>query len=137
MQPTILTDIERDNPAYKEEFFGPVALLFRVRAEDEAVALANDLPFGLSGSVFTTNIERGKRVASRIETGMVFVNHPTWTGPDLPFGGIKHSGYGGAVEPRHSGVREQEADPRRRDRRACLANTNAAGFQLTEQRRPR
>jgi succinate-semialdehyde dehydrogenase / glutarate-semialdehyde dehydrogenase len=94
MQPTILTDIERDNPAYKEEFFGPVALFFRVRDEDEAVALANDSPFGLGGSVFTTDIERGKRVASRIETGMVFVNHPTWTAPDLPFGGIKNSGYG-------------------------------------------
>jgi succinate-semialdehyde dehydrogenase/glutarate-semialdehyde dehydrogenase len=94
MQPTILTDIEHDNPAYKEEFFGPVALFFRVRDEDEAVALANDSPFGLGGSVFTTDIERGKRVASRIETGMVFVNHPTWTAPDLPFGGIKNSGYG-------------------------------------------
>ena len=94
MQPTILTDIKPDNPAYKEEFFGPVALLFRVKDEDEAIALANDSEFGLGGSVFTADVARGKRVASRIDTGMVFVNHPTWTTPDLPFGGIKNSGYG-------------------------------------------
>jgi succinate-semialdehyde dehydrogenase/glutarate-semialdehyde dehydrogenase len=94
MQPTILTDIKPGNPAYREELFGPVALLFRVDNEDEAVALANDSDFGLGGSVFTKDIARGKRVARRIDTGMVFVNHPTWTAPDLPFGGIKDSGYG-------------------------------------------
>jgi len=94
MQPTILTDIKPDNPAYAEEFFGPVALFFRVPDEDAAVALANDSSFGLGGSVFTRDIARGKRVASRIDTGMVFINHPTWTAADLPFGGIKHSGYG-------------------------------------------
>ena len=58
------------------------------------MALANDSKYGLGGSVFTADIARGKRVASRIETGMVFVNHPTWTAPELPFGGIKNSGYG-------------------------------------------
>ena len=94
MQPTILTDIKPDNPAFREEFFGPVALFFRVKNEDEAVALANDSDFGLGGSVFTKDIARGKRVASRVDTGMMFVNHPTWTRPDLPFGGIKDSGYG-------------------------------------------
>ncbi len=94
MQPTILTDISHDNPAYREEFFGPVALFFRVKDEDAAIALANDSDYGLGGSVFTQDIERGKRVASRIETGMVFINHPTWTASDLPFGGIKNSGYG-------------------------------------------
>lgn len=94
MQPTILTDILPDNPAYREEFFGPVALFFRVTDEEAAIALANDSDYGLGGSVFTRDIERGKRVASRIETGMVFVNHPTWTAADLPFGGIKNSGYG-------------------------------------------
>ena len=94
MQPTILTDIKPGNPAFREEFFGPVALFFRVKNEDEAVALANDSEFGLGGSVFTQDIERGKRVASRIDTGMVFINHPTWTASDLPFGGIKNSGYG-------------------------------------------
>ncbi|MBX9737490.1 MAG: NAD-dependent succinate-semialdehyde dehydrogenase [Phycisphaerales bacterium] len=94
MQPTILTNIKPGNPAYREEFFGPVALFFRVKDEEAAIALANDSEFGLGGSVFTKDIARGKRVASRIDTGMVFVNHPTWTAPDLPFGGIKNSGYG-------------------------------------------
>jgi succinate-semialdehyde dehydrogenase/glutarate-semialdehyde dehydrogenase len=94
MQPTILIDIAPDNPAYREEFFGPVALFFRVKDEDEAIVLANDSDYGLGGAVFTQDIERGKRVASRIDTGMVFINHPTWTAADLPFGGIKNSGYG-------------------------------------------
>jgi succinate-semialdehyde dehydrogenase/glutarate-semialdehyde dehydrogenase len=94
MQATILTNIKPDNPAFRDEFFGPVALFFRVKNEDEAVALANDSDFGLGGSVFTKDVARGKRVASRIDTGMMFVNHPTWTKPDLPFGGIKDSGYG-------------------------------------------
>jgi len=94
MQPTILSDIAVTNPAFREEFFGPVALFFRVKNEDEAVALANDSDFGLGGSVFTKDVARGKRIASRIDTGMVFVNHPTWTTPSLPFGGIKNSGYG-------------------------------------------
>jgi len=94
MQPTILSDITPDNPAFKQEFFGPVALMFFVKDEDEAVALANNSPFGLGGSVYTTDIEHGKRVASRIETGMVFINYPSLSAPDLPFGGVKRSGYG-------------------------------------------
>ncbi|MGC9940424.1 MAG: NAD-dependent succinate-semialdehyde dehydrogenase [Verrucomicrobiota bacterium] len=94
MQPTILTNIRPANPAFREEFFGPVALVFRVKNEDEAVSLANDSEFGLGGSVFTANVARGKQVASRLDTGMVFINHPTWTAADLPFGGIKNSGYG-------------------------------------------
>ena len=94
MQATILTDIEPQSPAFREEFFGPVALFFRVKNEDEAVALANNSNFGLGGSVFTKDVARGKRLASRVDTGMMFVNHPTWTRPDLPFGGIKDSGYG-------------------------------------------
>lgn len=94
MQPTILTNIKPDNPAFREEFFGPVALFFRVKNEAEAVMLANDSDYGLGCSIFTRDVERGKRVASRIDTGMVFVNHPTWTASDLPFGGIKNSGYG-------------------------------------------
>lgn len=94
MQPTILTDIDPANSAYKEEFFGPVALLFRVPDEAAAIALANDSPFGLGGSVFTKDIERGKRVASQIDTGMVFVNSAASSSPELPFGGVKNSGYG-------------------------------------------
>lgn len=94
MQPTILTDISESNPAYKEEFFGPVALFFRVADETAAVALANDSPFGLGGSVFTQDIERGKRLARQIDTGMVFINAPASSSPELPFGGVKNSGYG-------------------------------------------
>ena len=94
MQPTILADIKPGNPAFREEFFGPVALFFRVKNEDEAVALANDSDFGLGGSVFTQDVARGKRLASRIDTGMMFINQPTGTAADLPFGGIKNSGYG-------------------------------------------
>jgi succinate-semialdehyde dehydrogenase / glutarate-semialdehyde dehydrogenase len=94
MQPTILTDIKPENPAFREEFFGPVALFFRVKDEDAAVALANDSDFGLGGSVFTKDLARGKRVASRVETGMMFINNISWSDAELPFGGIKDSGYG-------------------------------------------
>jgi succinate-semialdehyde dehydrogenase/glutarate-semialdehyde dehydrogenase len=94
MEPTILTDIKPHNPAFREEFFGPVALFFRVKDEDAAIALANDSDFGLGGSVFTRDIARGKRVASRVETGMMFINNISWSDAELPFGGIKDSGYG-------------------------------------------
>jgi succinate-semialdehyde dehydrogenase/glutarate-semialdehyde dehydrogenase len=94
LAPTILTGIEPGNPAYYQEFFAPVALIFRVANEQEAITLANDSPYGLGGSVITKDIERGKRVARQIETGMVFINQATWTAPDLPFGGVKNSGYG-------------------------------------------
>src|ERR1700734_3296754 len=94
LEPTILTGISRENPAFKQEFFGPVALVFPAKDEAEAIAIANDSPFGLGGSVYSTDIERGKRVASRLETGMVFINYPDLSWPDLPFGGVKRSGYG-------------------------------------------
>jgi succinate-semialdehyde dehydrogenase / glutarate-semialdehyde dehydrogenase len=94
VQPTILTDLSPDNPAYYQEFFGPVALFLRASSEDDAVRLANDSNFGLGGSVYTQDVEHGVEVAKRIDTGMVFINHPTWTKPDLPFGGVKISGYG-------------------------------------------
>lgn len=94
LEPTILTNVTPDNPAYKQEFFGPVALVFPAKDEEDAIAIANDSPFGLGGSVYTSDIERGKRVASRIESGMVFINYPYVSAPELPFGGIKRSGYG-------------------------------------------
>ena len=94
MQPTILTDVTPKNPAFRDEFFGPVAMFFRVKDEDEAIALANDSDFGLGGSVFTKDIERGRRVASRVDTGMMFINNISWSDAELPFGGIKDSGYG-------------------------------------------
>jgi len=94
MEPTIITNMQKDNPVYYEELFGPVATFFRVKDEQGAINLANDSPYGLGGSVFTQDIERGKRVADQIDTGMVFINHPTGSEADLPFGGIKRSGYG-------------------------------------------
>jgi succinate-semialdehyde dehydrogenase/glutarate-semialdehyde dehydrogenase len=93
-QPTILTEMDPKNLAYYEEFFGPVSMIIRVKDEAEAIAVANDSPFGLGGSVFTEDTERGKRVAREIDTGMVYVNHPTMVKADIPFGGVKHSGYG-------------------------------------------
>jgi len=94
MEPTIIANMQQNNPVYYEELFGPVATFFRVKDEQGAIDLANDSPYGLGGSVFTEDIERGKRVADQIDTGMVFINHPTWTQADLPFGGTKRSGYG-------------------------------------------
>jgi len=94
MAPTILTDIKPTNPAFRDEFFGPVAMVFRVKNEDEAIALANDSDFGLGGSVWTKDVARGKRVASKVETGMMFINNIDWSDAELPFGGIKNSGYG-------------------------------------------
>jgi succinate-semialdehyde dehydrogenase/glutarate-semialdehyde dehydrogenase len=94
MEPTILTHVEPGNPAFRDEFFGPVAMFFRVKDEDAAIALANDSDFGLGGSVFTKDLARGKRVASRVDTGMMFINNISWSDADLPFGGIKDTGYG-------------------------------------------
>ena len=94
VQPTILTDVKADNPAYYWEFFGPVSMLFRAKDEEDAIRIANDSPFGLGGSVFTKDTKHGAEVAAKISTGMVFVNHPTVVKADLPFGGIRRSGYG-------------------------------------------
>ena len=94
IEATILGDIKPGMAAYHEELFGPVAAFYRVKDEQAAIDLANDSPFGLGGSIFTSDIEKGKRLAEQIDTGMVFINHPTWTQVDLPFGGTKRSGYG-------------------------------------------
>jgi succinate-semialdehyde dehydrogenase/glutarate-semialdehyde dehydrogenase len=94
MEPTILTNVKPDNPAFRDEFFGPVAMFFRVKDEAAAIALANDSDFGLGGSVFTKDLARGKRVASQVDTGMMFINNISWSDADLPFGGIKDTGYG-------------------------------------------
>ncbi len=91
---TILTGITKDNDAYHEEFFGPVASVYRVGSEEEAVELANDTPFGLGSYVMTNDPDQALRVADRIEAGMVFVNAVGAEGAELPFGGVKRSGFG-------------------------------------------
>ncbi|HEX5191901.1 MAG TPA: NAD-dependent succinate-semialdehyde dehydrogenase [Solirubrobacteraceae bacterium] len=91
---TVITDVKPDNDAYYEEFFGPVAQVFRARDEDEAVKLANDTPFGLGSYVYTNDPEQAMRVADKIEAGMVFVNAVGAEGAELPFGGFKRSGFG-------------------------------------------
>jgi succinate-semialdehyde dehydrogenase/glutarate-semialdehyde dehydrogenase len=92
--PTVLTGISPDNEAYREELFGPVAQVYRVSSEDEAVRLANDTRFGLGSYLFTTDPEQAERVANKIEAGMVYVNLVGADGPELPFGGVKASGFG-------------------------------------------
>jgi len=89
MQATILTDIQPGNPAIRDEFFGPVVSFYRVKTEAEAIALANDSDFGLGGSVWTRDEARGKRVASRLDTGMMFVNNLDWADADLAMQGTE------------------------------------------------
>ncbi len=91
---TVLTGITPDNDAYREEFFGPVASVYRASSEEEAIKLANDTPFGLGSYVFTDDPEQAKRVADAIDAGMVFVNGVGLDGVELPFGGVKRSGFG-------------------------------------------
>ncbi|BBZ79095.1 succinate-semialdehyde dehydrogenase [Mycolicibacterium anyangense] len=92
--PGVLTGVSADSPTYREELFGPVAMVFKVDSEDEAVELANDIPFGLGSYVFTTDAAQAQRVADKIDAGMVFVNLVGADGVELPFGGVKRSGYG-------------------------------------------
>jgi succinate-semialdehyde dehydrogenase/glutarate-semialdehyde dehydrogenase len=97
--PAVLTDVTPQMRAYREELFGPVAVVYRVGSDDEAVALANAVDLGLGGSVWSTDEQRAARVAARLEVGMAAVNTPTPSGPDLPFGGIKRSGFGRELGP--------------------------------------
>src|SRR3954447_1080090 len=94
VSPGVLTDVTPGNDAYREELFGPVAIVYRVESEDDAVELANDTPFGLGSYVFTTDPDQALRVADRIEAGMVFVNIVGADAAELPFGGVKRSGFG-------------------------------------------
>jgi succinate-semialdehyde dehydrogenase/glutarate-semialdehyde dehydrogenase len=93
-QPTILTDISEDSAAFHTEFFGPVTQLYRARDEEDAIRIANDSPFGLGGSVFSRDVNHAQQVARRLDTGMVYINQPTGVKADIPFGGVKNSGYG-------------------------------------------
>ncbi len=92
--PAVLTGVTEDNDAYHQELFGPVAVVYKAGSEDEAIAIANDTPFGLGSYVFTTDPEQAARVADRIDAGMVFVNAVGAEGAELPFGGVKRSGFG-------------------------------------------
>jgi succinate-semialdehyde dehydrogenase/glutarate-semialdehyde dehydrogenase len=99
LEATVLTDVTPEMNAYYEEIFGPVVLVFRAETEDEAVAIANDSPFGLGASVFGTDPDRARRVADQIEAGMVYLNKSGGSVADLPFGGIKRSGMGRELGP--------------------------------------
>jgi succinate-semialdehyde dehydrogenase/glutarate-semialdehyde dehydrogenase len=94
LEPTVLANISADNPVYQQEIFGPVASVFVVDTVDEAIRIANDCPFGLGSSVFGTDLDKARAVADQIESGMVFINQTTWTTAQLPFGGVKRSGFG-------------------------------------------
>ena len=100
LAPTVLTNINENNPIFTQELFGPVAAFYVVDSEEQAIELANATPFGLGTSVFTADIEHGRTVATKIESGMVFINQPAWTAPELPFGGIKNSGFGRELSER-------------------------------------
>ena len=93
-QGTVLTGVTPDNDAYGEEFFGPVAMVFRVASEEEAIRLGNDTDFGLGSYVFTDDAEQAMRVADGLDTGMVYVNGVGADSAELPFGGVKRSGFG-------------------------------------------
>ncbi len=90
----VLEGVTPDNPVFHQELFGPVAMVFKVASEDEAVAVANDTPFGLGSYVFTTDPEQAQRIADRLDVGMVFINGVNADGAELPFGGVKRSGFG-------------------------------------------
>jgi succinate-semialdehyde dehydrogenase / glutarate-semialdehyde dehydrogenase len=92
--PGVLTDVQPDNDAYRQEFFGPVSMIFPVTSEKQAITMANDTPFGLGSYVFTTDPEQAARVADAIDAGMVFINGVLLDGAELPFGGVKRSGFG-------------------------------------------
>ncbi len=104
VQPTILTGVTPDNPVYHQEIFGPVLMLFRVSDQAEAIRLANDTPFGLGASVYSTDVARAVAVAGQLEAGTVTINQPTMPVASLPFGGVKRSGYGREMGP--DGIRE-------------------------------
>lgn len=93
-QPTILTDIPADSRTSQTEFFGPVSQVYRAKDDDDAVRIANSSPYGLGGSIYSRDVRRAQELARRIDTGMVFINQPTGVAADIPFGGVKRSGYG-------------------------------------------
>ena len=92
--PTILTDVHEDMPVMKEEVFGPVAPVFSCNSLDEAIAIANRSPYGLGASVWTSNIEEGKKILPQLEVGCAYLNKVVRGNPKMPFGGVKKTGFG-------------------------------------------
>ncbi|MBY4127590.1 NAD-dependent succinate-semialdehyde dehydrogenase [Rhodococcus fascians] len=101
---TVLTGVSDEMRAFSEELFGPVAVVYSVRDVDEAVRLANSSPYGLGSTVYSKDVDAARAVADRLDVGMVWINHPTATAPELPFGGVKNSGYGRELS--HYGIGE-------------------------------
>jgi len=93
-EPTVLTNVPKGSPAYSEELFGPVASIFRVKDQDEAIRLANDVRFGLGASAWTNNEKERERFINELDAGMVFINKMVASDPRIPFGGVKASGHG-------------------------------------------
>lgn len=102
--PAVLSNVKKGMPAFDEELFGPVIPVITFSNEDEAVALANDTPYGLGTTIFTKNTTKAEKLAARIDAGCVFINSPVKSDPRLPFGGIKKSGYGRELS--HYGIKE-------------------------------
>ncbi|MBX5331036.1 NAD-dependent succinate-semialdehyde dehydrogenase [Rhodococcus fascians] len=101
---TVLTEVSEKMRAFSEELFGPVAVVYSVAGVDDAVKLANSSPYGLGSTVYSKDVDAARAVADRLDTGMVWINHPTATAPELPFGGVKNSGYGRELS--HYGIGE-------------------------------
>ena len=97
--PAVLTGITKEMRAYREELFGPVAVVYKVTGDEEALELANDTQYGLGGAVFSKDPERARKIAQRLEVGMSNVNTPAGEGAEVPFGGVKRSGFGRELGP--------------------------------------
>jgi len=119
-EPTVLSDIPRESPAFHDEFFGPVACLFRAKGMADALRIANDSPFGLGACAWTSDEAEREMFINQIESGLAFINGMVASDPRIPFGGVKHSGYGRELS--HHGIREfvnvktvsiQEVEPKR------------------------
>ncbi len=103
-QPTVLSNVKKGMVAYSEEFFGPVAIMIRAKDVNEAIQIANDTPFGLGASIWTSDVTQAKELTKQIDSGSVFINGLVKSDPRLPFGGVKSSGYGRELS--HYGIKE-------------------------------